>query len=813
MSLLHPTLLFGLLLAAIPVALHLMMRARPKKLIFPALRLLQQRRRQNQRRLRLRHLWLLLLRVAMVAALVLVLSRPSVPPANYTLNGWEIGSLAGIVALAAAAYAITMLLWQRQALPRHELLTRRTYLRGSTGVAAALLALLLVGWPYQRRIAAEIKSPIPNTTSDLPVAAVFLIDNSLSMGYQFEGQTRLAAARTIAMDQLQRLPGGSQATVFDAAGELPLVMSPDLTSVRNRLEALSLQSVVRDLNDQLLNAVRFHDDDRVRVLGEQANVPTEKRSDRFVREIYLFTDLAKSAWRQDASQTLLLSLKEREWLGVYLIDVGIEQPTNLGITDVRLSRQTVGAGGQVTIDATVRSDRTEPQEAVVEFWQSIDEGAPVKRDQSTVQVAADGAARVSFTADQLTGRVVQGELKLVASDPLPFDDAARFTLQILPPLNVLVVTPRRQIAAFWLEALEGLATVGSAYRSKLILNEQLASTNLAEYDVVCLLNVPRCSDEEWQQLADFARDGGGVLVCLGATSQLAAGTIDPVSYQTDAAAQLLPVRPRASLSFSTPQQLNFRGSPHPLTQRLETMGALTALGEVDFRRYWTAEPVPDAVTLARWTDDQALPAVVLRDVGKGRCLAFLSSVDSTAWSDWPRNWTFLAVADQWLQLLSRQAASRHTFLVGDPIVLPVEMSSGQPSGVLLRQPDLTQRRLEIAAATKDISIPDARLLGNYQLVTASASPQLLTGFSLNVPTAESDLTRLKKEELDAMLGEQRYGLARDLDQLEKSVLTGRFGQEISGLLLALMILVFLLEQATSTWFYQQDDPTTVPAAA
>src|SRR5262245_16101579 len=47
----HPLLLFGLFLVAIPVILHLLMRTKPKKLLFPALRLIQNRKRTNTRRM------------------------------------------------------------------------------------------------------------------------------------------------------------------------------------------------------------------------------------------------------------------------------------------------------------------------------------------------------------------------------------------------------------------------------------------------------------------------------------------------------------------------------------------------------------------------------------------------------------------------------------------------------------------------------------------------------------------------------------------------------------------------------------------
>ena len=80
MQLINPAIIYGLGLAAVPVLLHMMLRARPKPHLFPALRLLEQRRRHNRRRLRLRHIWLLLLRVALIVLIVLAVARPTEPP-------------------------------------------------------------------------------------------------------------------------------------------------------------------------------------------------------------------------------------------------------------------------------------------------------------------------------------------------------------------------------------------------------------------------------------------------------------------------------------------------------------------------------------------------------------------------------------------------------------------------------------------------------------------------------------------------------------------------------------------------------------
>ena len=104
MSLLHPALLSGLGLAIIPILLHLMLRAKPKRLIFPALRLIQKTRRQNVRRLQLRHIWLLTLRVLVIALIAFALTRPSLPAANYSLTWSELTNIVAVAGLGFGAY-------------------------------------------------------------------------------------------------------------------------------------------------------------------------------------------------------------------------------------------------------------------------------------------------------------------------------------------------------------------------------------------------------------------------------------------------------------------------------------------------------------------------------------------------------------------------------------------------------------------------------------------------------------------------------------------------------------------------------------
>jgi hypothetical protein len=83
----HPYILYGLVLAGIPVLLHLLVKQRPKTLPFPAFRFLRVKHLRNRRKLRLQHLLLLALRVLAIAGLCLALSRPRLSGGSRAFSG------------------------------------------------------------------------------------------------------------------------------------------------------------------------------------------------------------------------------------------------------------------------------------------------------------------------------------------------------------------------------------------------------------------------------------------------------------------------------------------------------------------------------------------------------------------------------------------------------------------------------------------------------------------------------------------------------------------------------------------------------
>ena len=823
MSLLHPALLLGLGLSVIPVLLHLLLRAKPKRLIFPALRLIQQNRRQNVRRMQLRHLWLLLLRVLVIALIALALTRPSLPAANYSLVWSEWLSLLLIMGLGLGGYFGVLWWWQRFSWPRHQWLTRRTMLRGTIGSAVALLLLLGVGWPYARRVSAEVKDPAPKGADNLPVAAVFLFDTSPSMSYRQGNQSRLQSAHQIARDHLSRLPAGSKVAVATSQetkaipadgkekpfGETFPAFSLDLQAARSRIDACEIKAGGLHLNDRLRTALLAQEEDRRRIGSEQTAIPEEKRQDRYVREIYLFTDLTRSAWREDVSTLLRDELTRLKTISVYLIDVGERNPMNIGIISVKPMRETAPQGSSLKVDVGLSLTGPARPEQTVEFFLNKD-GKLVKSGQQSVTLEPGVESRMTFEIPAIASPFTQGEFRLVGSDPLAMDDVGYFTVRTLPPLRLLIVAETPAIAFYWQSAIEYISSANiTKYEPQFLLTSQLRESDLSRFDVIYLINAPGFDDAMWTKLHDFVDAGGGLGIFLGAVSSVLsqnsrANQINPLAYKSNAAQSVLPAKLVASLPASPAKSLDLRNSQHGLLKRLEDAGVLTELGGLEIYREWKVEPLESSVVVARFDGSQELPALIERRVGRGRVMLMTTSVDDQKWNEFVGSALSFVFADQLSQYLSQQSSIRCNLQVGDEVSLPLDRDR-KLKKVVFRMPDFKQRTVDIPPDAKNLLLRDLTAVGSYQVDSAAGEVDYHTGFSLNMPPGESDLHRLETTELDGLLGEGRYTVNRDPGSLERNVQTGRMGQEMYGAVVGFLVVVFALEQFTATWFYRTDE--------
>ncbi len=811
MTLLHPALIFGVGFAALPVILHFLMKQKPKRVIFPALKLIQSRQKQNSRRFRLRHLWLLLLRVSVLLVLVLALTRPSLPPANYGLSGLEWGVLAAIIAGGMGAYFTLLHRWRSRGITKPDLMERRSKARVWMTTAVLALLLLCVGWPYQRRVMAEIKDPRPMTALDLPVAAVLLFDTSQSTSYTQEGKTRLDLAKAIAKNHLGDLPASSRVAIADCSGDNPIIFQSTLSTAQTRIEALEPRAVALPLNERLRSALQAQADDRRRTLEEQGAVAEDARRDRFIRRVYILTDLAQSAWSAGVSQPLKADLERLKEIDVYLIDIGEEQPQNAGITQVGLSRERISVGGSLDVQATIASTGMTEE---VTLKLSILDGQEqlIPRGEARVKLTPNASLKIEFPRLKgLTGPVVHGVVQIDRSDPLSADNVRHFTAFAGPPTPVLIVTPQPSRAldvALALAPFEKGDTESNVFEATVVTPSKLTEALIYKSAVIWLQDIPALPDAMWNLISKHVEQGHGLVVTLGDDK------IDSVQYDRTAAQVCLP----AALDHWKPQsryQLRFSTSnrAHPLFaeyRQLEQNWAVLE-NEVSFYRFWKVKPAGGASVLATYDDPDRSPAILEKSHGQGRVLMFTSGThlpekQANRWNSFPRplgeTWMWIAFVQQLADYGAGGEVEQFNHLCGEEVRLSLIPHAAERQ-LLFREPGLRQSQKVIPPDGDSLTETGTETAGAYTLLEG-ADTLPLTGFSVNLKPNECDLSRLTVEDLNDILGPDRYQLARSIEELKSHIRSSDLGQEVFPILLAVLLVFFCGEHWVANRFYEAE---------
>ncbi len=809
MSLINASLLFGMGLAALPVILHMIMRSKPKRIEFPALRLLKSRKISNSRRMQLRHFLLLLLRTLLIAVVVLAIARPSLPAARYGLRWWEWLILAlTAIASVAAYYFLTHRAKMKQA-ASFDQKERQGRLRLWCVLLGVLSAMIAVGIPWGLRVRAELTSPGNEATENVPVAAVFLVDTSISMNYRFENKTRLEQARTVIREHLGRFPAGSRAAISGLDPDDDIVFQADLTGAASRLDTLETTSVPESFNRRLKAAIQFQMDDRVQ---DQERLGTGGDSDTHAREVYVLTDFSKAAWQEPDESGLSDLLKTANWLQVYVVDVAVAQPINAAVSHLRLSEETSVSGRDLLMTMTVSSTSGGPTMMRLETL-LLENGVETPVGAPQAVKIENGAAQVQTTL-RVTGThpFLEGIVRLTSEDPLQEDNVRSFTCGVRRKPNVLLIADRLEESLYLRNAIQPiqLEQQGIKYcECTSVTTAQAGQQTLSNFDVVMLVNCQRPEEQLWERLRNFATSGGGVFVVAGSNR------IQPGAWMVSGAKDLLPGTPLVSVNFNTePGHLTLMTEQHPVTREFaEDESARVELSRAAFDRCWAVDADPSATTLLGFTGPGNRPALLERTVGQGSCVMFTSAMDNlrdggSRWNNFVvDNWSFLMLTDKILQHLTGASSTKRNYIAGQPIVIPVPASQ-RFDQYLLRRPGLRQTRASMPAEESAVLLTDATDIGHYRLKPFESHSPFEAAFSVNMRDEESNLEKIRDDQLTSMLTVNNVAIVHEAQDLQRAVRTGRLGIEVFPVLMGVIILLFCSEHLMANYFYDEQ-----PAAA
>ena len=792
----------GSLLVAVPIILHLLMQPKPKILTFPALRFVRQRQQSNRRQMQMRHWILLLLRCLVIVALVLALAGISSTSASF--SSWSMVGGATFIGLLGLFLLLATLLWTRP-------------VKKSLAIAFGLLtlaSLFTAGGLTFSTLNQSGQQVLGNRVA--PVSAVIIVDTSPRMEFVYENQSRLDYAREMTKWLVEQLPEDSQVSIALPDGSEPF-FSVDISAAEKRIETL---------------AVDYESDPLATTIGPALRLLEEADNER--RELYVVTDLTRRSWRE--AGTVQRQLEDNPDVSLYLLDIGVENPENITIGQINFNSQIHSPSSQLEIETTISSLDAIGRGIATLYLEKPDPTRPIRADGETLlpdeyitreQIVDTGNknAPVKFILDtQLQAGVHHGWIEFESGDGLKLDDRRYFTVQIRPAWQVLVVSPRGVNPDNLIENLSPYSfreTGKQQYDCHAVTQSELTRftpRDLAGYQAVFLLNPTPLSDGAWNLLATYGEDGGSIAMFLGNNAAVD-GQLDE-SFSTSAARRVMPGR--LSQIYSAPRSENedlvsdgsiflvSNSMTHPVNATFNRAASRIRWDLLPVHLHWGMRSFEDqqwnSEVLFRFTNQ--VPALVERDLGNGRCMVMMTAITEPnherRWNDlfydlefcWPAFQLVRNIADY---LVSVDSADLNLAL-GEPAVLPNDRQSFPPQYRLFTPKD--EEPIRVEADGGQMRYRFTNFPGQYRL-KGNQEGVVLRGFSVNLVPADTNLARVDATELDEWLGEDRYRIATNQEEIEREQGASRVGREFYPLLVTLLAVFLGLELLLSNRFYQQ----------
>jgi len=508
------------------------------------------------------------------------------------------------------------------------------------------------------------------------------------------------------------------------------------------------------------------------------------------------------------------------------VDVGVEQPVDLALADLELPWQAIPANGRIILRARVQAVG---KDVDTEILCRIDGEKSAERKAFKLKAGQNDS--ITFERRGLPLGLHQAEISLAGGDNLPWNNARFASFEVASARRVLTISDDPEDAAIWKLALRAGEQKGDPWFDGEVLATRdaakLKAADFSRYKAVCLLNVAAPERDLWNALHEYVVGGGGLVVIPGGDE------LDPASYRSAEAKQLIPGELRAVVRRPLKQAVAWYEPS--FQQPLRSWFAdwkKQADPPVDFVRippltvrYWDVNP-GQALTLALYDDEKKRPALLERKFDRqqvrGRVLLLTTTFDGRPleaksefqWNDYLTSAFYVSLAKKVVGYLTGDLDDANfNHLCGQQLRIPLPPEGRFPSYVL-QGPGLAGQAGLIARkeGQNEVTIQQAVQAGNYKLI--GGDNQWTTGFSMNVLPAESDLTRVPAEQIEALFGTGSIlPIGHNIDF--RSALEGRWTQpvELFPWLMIGLLLFLAIENLLANKFYRQPQSASEPPLA
>ncbi|MFQ5738109.1 MAG: BatA and WFA domain-containing protein [Acidobacteriota bacterium] len=483
------------------------------------------------------------------------------------------------------------------------------------------------------------------------------------------------------------------------------------------------------------------------------------------KQIYLITDLQRTGL--SATQ----GWKVPPDVDVELEDVGQEN-SNLFVQEVRAERDLFSKAYPHPILARLAASPPQPLKGEAQLF--IEEKLV---DRQSFQLSEEGTAQVTFGRLDFDEGPSRGRIVVESGDPLPQDNVSYFVVERKSPRKVLLFSPRGRSSALYLRSA---LSAGANLPFQVEVSAQIPPALNLERTPLVILNDLKTPPGR-SLLEPFVEQGGSLILVLGSNVR---SEVYNRRWKGFLPAQLVErhfVRSRAK-PFTSMTRISW---DHPVFQVFRDVHK-AAIADTQFYSYWRLQPGRDASVLGRFDEGDA--ALVERLHGQGRIMVFASSVNPV-WTDFPMRSAFVPFWQQMVQYAGGWKATPAAFRIGQ--VLPAPGSAGPGRSMAWSVLDPAGRRVTGLEERNPAAVPLERP-GYYEIRNNKGTDWV----AVNLPPAESDLTRIAAREMLAVFvpgGQSRVAGSAGTATIGKA----ERKQPIWGLFLLLAALVLAAESSVA----------------
>lgn len=627
----------------------------------------------------------------------------------------------------------------------------------------------------------------------IKTAAVFLIDDSTSMSYRFEGLSHADRAKEWARQLIQdevRFPEGSTFMLMTCS-----TAARDFRWIRDRSDA-----------GKLLNPIGGARHDRGLTDAVTQALEHLAKSKLPGRELYVLTDLTQHAWSTAEPDRW----RDAEGVAVFVLDVGVDENVNTRIGP--LLDFSAAASSRTALRLVVSvSAGDEPVETAVEAH--VDDLVVARSD--ALNIPEHSTLPATILLPPLDPGLHCGELRLTGSDRLVADDSIFFALEVRAPRRVAVIhrdgledddaSEARRIAA--LISPPTLPDDRRPFQVSLCdVQGFVAGEALAGSDCVVLVDLARIPEPLVKRLTPIVESGGLLLVVPG--DQAVVGGADAESLLPAEYSEVLNPVNAAWIEFGAVAGPGDRGADGGGSKAGQAAFAGILPREISgdsisarkIYRYCKTRPREGAVPLARF--DTGDIAIWGRVVGSGRVVQWAFSLNQ-AWGDLGIRAGPALVLIHSLMSGSGQGSERvANTLCREQRTLSVDAAAAlDPLAIKVRrgkfaEPRTIQGRAEVDARF----IAGAAEAGGYVVIDNSGRTQAT--YAVNIRTQETEGGRVAADRIRAFFAPESALVIRDRAALLQRSLSEAGDRELDGYALVALLALLFGESLLANRFYR-----------